>query len=648
MLTDPDSKVTAHDAAAPTAGGDPVDTRRGPAAIPPLPPLPPADGGRRGGWGLLLGLVGGGVVLGGVVLGAALWWLVPSGPPVEEDTWLHVHLEGALTDEPEASPWWEPASPGRPTVAEMVRAIDLAAADDRVLGVYLELDPVAGGWASWQELRAALLRFKQSEKPCVAVAPLTLDDATYALAAACGPIFLPEAGIPQVNGLDVSLTYYKGALDRLQVVPEYEHVGDYKSFIEVYERTGPSDQAMAAYDGLLDSLSAQWVSQVAQDRGVSEDVVRGWIADPTLDPEAARGRGMIDGVGYVDRVRAELDQAGDAAWRAALAAPGTSFDDEEALPPLTSVHALLQDQPEGIGAAVAVVTAEGQIVNDITTSAWGGDGMLTEVEFAEWMAAARADDDVKAVVVRVNSPGGSASAAQEMWKEVERTQAAGKKVVISMGDYAASGGYLMSAGADRIVAQPGTLTGSIGVFGGKFDLSPALASWGITRHAFKRGPLADMLSLQTGFSEQGRAVFRAYLEAFYASFIEDVRAGRSEAVAERDFTTDEIHAVAQGRVWTGAQAVERGLVDELGGLDVAVARAAELAGLEGDVRTVAWPRREAPWDAFVRSLGEADAGALSRVLDALPAGLAREARLLGATSEAGGVFAYLPGPIVIE
>lgn len=613
-----------------------------------LPPLPPAPAARRGGWGLVLGLVGGGVVLGGAVLGAALWWLVPSGPPVEEDTWLHVHLEGALSDEPEVAPWWEPASPGRPTVAETVRAIDLAATDDRVLGVYLELDPVAAGWASWQELRDAVRRFKQAGKPCVAVAPLTLDDATYALAAACGPIFVPEAGILQVNGLDVSLTYYKGALDRLQVVPEYEHVGDYKSFIEVYERTGPSEQAAAAYDGLLDSLSAQWVSGVAEDRGVGEDVVRGWIADPTLDPETARARGMIDGVGYVDRVRAELEQVDDPAWRAALSTPGASFDDEDALPPLTSVHALLQDQPEGIGDAIAVVTAEGQIVNDIATSAWGGDGMLTEVEFAEWMAEAREDEAIKAIVVRVNSPGGSASAAQEMWKEVERTKQAGKHVVISMGDYAASGGYLMSAGADRIVAQPGTLTGSIGVFGGKFDLSPALASWGITRHAFKRGPLADMLSLQTGFSEQGRSVFRAYLEAFYASFIEDVRAGRSEAVAERDFTTDEIHAVAQGRVWTGAQAVERGLVDELGGLDVAVARAAELAGLEGDVRTVAWPRREAPWDAFVRSLGEADAGALSRVLDALPAGLAREARLLGATSEAGGVFAYLPGPIVIE
>lgn len=631
------------------ASSTPNDPAPGSAPTPEsaLPPLPPAAPARRGGWGLILGLVGGGVVLGGAVLGAALWWLVPSGPPVEEDTWLHVHLQGALTDEPEVAPWWEPASPGRPTVAETVRAIDLASNDDRVLGVFLELDPVAGGWASWQELRGALVRLKAAGKPCVAVAPLTLDDATYALAAACGPIFVPEAGILQVNGLDVSLTYYKGALDRLQVVPEYEHVGDYKSFIEVYERTGPSEQAMAAYDGLLDSLASQWVAQVAADRGVTEEDARAWRDAPTLDPQEALERKMIDGVGYVDRVRAELDKASDPAWRAALNLPGAAFDDEDALPSLTSVHALLDDQPEGLGPAVAVITAEGQIVNDITTSVWGGDGMLTEVEFAAWMAEAREDDDVKAVVVRVNSPGGSASAAQEMWKEVERTQAAGKKVVISMGDYAASGGYLMSAGADRIVAQPGTLTGSIGVFGGKFDLSPALASWGITRHAFKRGELADMLSLQTGFSESGRQVFRAYLEAFYGSFVEDVRAGRSEAVADRDFTTDEIHAVAQGRVWTGAQAVENGLVDELGGLDVAVARAAALAGLEGDVRTVNWPRRESPWDAVLTALA-AQQGGTASLLSAMPRALATEARFLAAASEAGGVFAYLPGAISVR
>jgi len=200
------------------------------------------------------------------------------------------------------------------------------------------------------------------------------------------------------------------------------------------------------------------------------------------------------------------------------------------------------------------------------------------------MRDAREADDVVAVVIRVNSPGGSGLASDMMWREVVRTREQGKPVVVSMADYAASGGYYIAAPADWIVAEPGTLTGSIGVFGGKMNLAGLYEKAGMTEHTWKRGAEADMFSSTSGFSEAGRATYRQFLEDFYEVFLDRVGSGRG---MERD----EVHAVAQGRVWTGAQALERGLVDELGGLDEAVRKAAELAQVD-DYGTHVLPKRK--------------------------------------------------------
>jgi protease-4 len=590
--------------------------------------------------GLLFGILGVSVAMIGLA-GGALWYVASQvgHGEVEEDSFLEVRLEGELSDAPATPGFLEDPADSPPNVHEIARAVRKAATDDRIDGLYLRFEPVGAGWGSWQELSDAVRAFRASGKPCVAHSDLVLDDGSYSLAAACGKIVVPEAAILLVNGLDVSLSYYKGTFDKLGVTPEYEHVGDFKSFIEVYERTGPSEQAAAAYDAMLDSLYGQLVAGIAAGRGVTPEVARGWIESPTLVPATAVARGMIDAVGWEESVAAHLRDLDAPDWAARVAEPvgGEDADEDRPTTPLEDYLTELRDADDAPGDKIAVVYAEGQIVNGAAGGLFGDEGMLTETDFASWMADAREDDEVKAVVVRVNSPGGSASAAQDMWKEVARTQAGGKPVVISMGDYAASGGYLMSCDADWIVAQPGTLTGSIGVFGGKFDTSGLWGKLGVTRHAFKRGELADMLSLSTPFTDASRAVFREYLESFYKTFVDDVAQGRGRS-------WDEIHQVAQGRVWTGEQAIGHHLVDEIGGIEAALTKAAALAEIS-DYGIRPLPARESFLDKLLHDLEGDAAASLPEALLGLAPEVRDELALLDAVHRAGGVAAYLPGSL---
>jgi protease-4 len=243
--------------------------------------------------------------------------------------------------------------------------------------------------------------------------------------------------------------------------------------------------------------------------------------------------------------------------------------------------------------------------------------------------------------VRVNSRGGSGLAAAQMWREVARVKAAGKPVVVSFGDAAASGGYLMSCNADAIVSQPGTLTGSIGVFGGKFDLSGVYENLGMTQHTFKRGELSDMMSLSAPFSDDGRAVFRDYLGSFYDQFLDQVAEGR-------EMDRDAVHAVAQGRVWTGVQALEHGLVDQLGGLDDAIALAAEKAGVD-DVKVRRVPAQKSFVELMLEDMAETSMSvSLELPWAQIPEAALRELQTLEAIQRDGGIAAMLPGQIEVR
>jgi protease-4 len=607
--------------------------------IPTLPPEPPRRRSSATRVLVVLTVLALLLAIGSV---ATLWYVMRHlrHAEVGKGTFLHVPIAGELSDAPAEGGLFQDPEDLPPTVGELAQAIREAADDDRITGLYLDLDVASGGWASYQELRSAVDAFRAAGKPCVAYAASALTNPAYYLASGCGTIGMSPASASFVTGLAVELTYYKGLFDKIGINPEFEHVGDFKSFIEAYERTGPSAPAAEAYDALLDSMYGQLVDGIAQGRGRSPDEIRALIDTPTLTPQVALERGMIDLLAWPDAMRARVHLATDPSWTSKLEEPLTKDEDDEDHAKLTDVDEYvreLRQREDGAGPTVLVVHAQGNIVSgDEGGGLFGGGGLLTDKEYGKWLKHAREDDDVKAVVVRVDSPGGSALASSLMWRDNARLKALGKPLVISMGDYAASGGYMISANGDWIVADPGTLTGSIGVFGGKFDLSGTYAKLGLTQHTFARGKMADMLSFSTGFDDAERAVFREYLQDFYGQFLGIVSEGRH-------MSREDVDAVAQGRVWTGEQALERKLVDQLGTLEDAVAKAAELAKLD-HYSVDHLPRRKTMLEAFLENLDDAtQAKATSALAAGLDPAALRELAFLERLAHEGGAAAYLPG-----
>ncbi len=618
------------------ASGPPGGSAPGPV---PRPTPRPAGGGR-----IVLALVLFTVFL-FVGSGGLLWWATSRQDTgtVGDGSWLHVRLSGELVDAPAEPGPFDPPDAIDPTATELARAIRMSAHDDRIEGLYLDIGPVGGGLTLFEEIREAVDDFRAAGKPCVAYAESAIDNASYMLASGCDTVVMHPTGVAVVDGMRLAVTYYRDTLDQLGIVPEIEHVGDYKSAVEPFERTGPSDAAAEAYEGMLDALYEELVGRIAEGRGLAPEQVRAWIDDPVMDPQSLLMRGQIDGLAYPRTVKARVHRVPEEG--VAVLEGHLGPDEDEAK--LTKVSEVLKGlRAKGAsGPGIAVVHASGSIMpgND-QPSLFGDDGTLTDGELVGMLEEVLEDDAVKAVVLRVDSPGGSALASMNMRDAILRVQDAGKPVVISMARYAASGGYLISADADWIVAQPTTITGSIGVFGTRFAMDGLWEKMGMHVHAFQRGEEAGLLAA-TAYTDAQRETFRGYIAFFYEEFVSLVAQGRSmepSAVEEH----------AQGRVWTGRQALDRGLVDEIGGLEVAIDKARDLGGLvEAQEAVYQWPRRKT---FFERLIEEFEGGASARldlgaaaaqaVVDSLPAGVQAELATLEAVAGQGpAVFAWLPG-----
>jgi protease-4 len=596
-----------------------------PPAAPAGPPAPERDARRAGsGTRLLIGIAAAGVLtLVASVAGA--WFLLKgdlgSGAGESATTgFLEIEIEPSLTDAPGDVGLALDPSDFPPLVTEVAEDIRRAADDPNVTGLYLEVNGVGGGWAATQEVRDAVVAFGKSGKPCHAWAE-SLDNKAYYLASACDNVWLAPAGIMLVNGFSVTNEYYAGTFEKIGVKANFEHVGDFKSAVEPFERDAPSEAASLATDELLDSLYGQFVAGIAAGRGMDEAAVRALVDDPSITPEAAIASGLVDGLKYRDEVRVDL--AGEERITSRAYGP-------PAAAPFSSNRTL------------AVIHAEGQIISGESGSPVFGGSMLGDRTLVEQLDDAREDEDVVAVVLRVNSPGGSGLASDNIWHAVEKLKAAGKPIVVSMGDYAASGGYYISANADYIFAEPGTLTGSIGVFGGKMNIAGLYEKLGITMHTWQRGQLANLLSPTSDFSEPERAKFRTFLEAFYQTFLDRVAAGRK-------MSKDDVHLVAQGRVWTGQQALERKLVDELGGLDAAVAKARALASVPADetLDIERLPRRRTLVEQVLEDLEKGQTASPELMVPGVRESLAN-VEILGHVLADGGVAAMLPGRLEVR
>jgi protease IV len=507
-------------------------------------------------------------VLSLVVLGLALVFVIArqlrtANLPATQPAVLVFEVPTTLTEgDPPAGSLFFAASRRRAriTTYDVVRALRAAARDEAVTSLVLHVDALDWGWARVDEVRQAVADFRDSGKPVYA-SLAGGGEREYLLASAADVVAMPPTAVLQLDGLAATATFFRGTLDKIGVRPNFVRVGRFKSAAEAYTRTGMSPESREALGAVLDDLYRLLLDRVAEARGMEPDSVAALLERGPFPAGEARQLGLLDTLLYDTEVDS-LALAGHGVRRRA-----TTFARY-----LSGLGGSLT------GPRVALVAAEGAIVDGRSRSMPGQEPDLGAETVIEALRAARTRSAIKAIVLRIDSPGGSAQASDDIWREVGRCRAA-KPVIVSMADAAASGGYYVAVAADSIVAMPATLTGSIGIYGGKFNVRGAFEKLGLTVETVSRGAHAEMLSPYRDFSPEEAARFQQNLEAFYRGFVGRVARGRRMSEAEVD-------SLGQGRVWTGVAARRLGLVDRLGGLTTALEMARAAAKLPADEELV--------------------------------------------------------------
>ena len=453
---------------------------------------------------------------------------------------------------------------------DILKTLEKAKTDERIKGIYLDLSSVPAGMASVEEIRNKLLEFKAAGKFIISYSSGYSQKAYY-LASVSDKIYLNPQGSLEWKGLNSQVMFYNGALEKLGVEAQIFRHGQFKSAVEPFMNDKMSDASKLQSSTLIQSIWDDMCTKISKQRKVSVADLN-MFADSLMvyDAETALKYGMIDGIYYYDQVLTELQTKS-----------GAAKDDNDFMIGMTKYSKATVEIKEKNNSTnkIAVIFAEGEIVD-------GGrkDGSIGGDFIAETIRKAREDEDVKAVVIRVNSPGGSGLASEIIWREVKLTKEV-KPVVISMGNLAASGGYYISCPASYIFAQPTTITGSIGVFGMLPNVEKLMTEkLGITVDGVSTNSHSDFGSIMRPVNPTERNFIQKQVEDFYDVFVSRVSDGRG-------LTKAEVDSIGQGRVWSGANAIEIGLIDEFGGLDAAVKKAVSLAKLS-DYRIFEYPEAE--------------------------------------------------------
>lgn len=440
--------------------------------------------------------------------------------------------------------------------------------DGDVVALFVEIDGLTAGWATLRELRHQLALVRRSGVQVFAYL-VSGNTRQYFVASAADAIYVDPAGGLRLTGFSGTSTYFKGLFDSLGVEAQFEKIEEYKSAPESWTRSGPTELALAMRNALYDSLYGQLLADIADGRGLAPERVRALVdGGPYTAGDLADMPELVDGVAKPDELSKLVNQTLGASYPVSSA---PSERRERWSYPKIAVIYVVGDIVDGKSSTIPILGRK-LVGSETITSA---------------ISAARADPDVEAIVLRIDSPGGSALASELMAREVFQTRGV-KPILCSLGDIAASGGYFAAAGCDWIFAEPMTLTGSIGIFNGKFDLSGLLTKIGLSWVTYERGARASMDSFYRGYTDEERALMKDKLRYYYRRFLETVAEGRGMSV-------EQVDEVGRGRVWTGAQALEVRLIDELGGMDAAISRAKLEAGLGDDekVRIVHLPTTEA-------------------------------------------------------
>jgi protease IV len=480
-----------------------------------------------------------------------------------------------------------------PTVRSLVEALRKAKIDKRVTSVVIRPTSAAALWGKVQEIRDAITDFRRSGKPIIGYLEYGGEQEFY-LASACDKVFLLPTSTLDLTGMASYELFLRGTLDKIGAYPDTLHIGEYKSASNTFtEHTyTPAHREMA--ESLNTDLYAQLIAGLADGRHKSEQEIRDLIDHGPFLPEDAVRAGLVDDVAYED----ELDD------KVKLSKDSANFMTESEYRHVTPLSLGLNRGPQ-----IAVIYATGVIASGESSYDGPSGQVVGSDTMVEYIRKARADEDIKAIVLRIDSPGGSAIASDVIWREVMLTRTV-KPVVASMSDVAASGGYYIAMPAHAIVAEPASLTGSIGVVMLKFVIDGTLKKLGMNLEGVTRGRYADLYSPVRAFTPEERLKVQAQMQATYDAFVEKAAAGRNT-------TPERIDAVGQGRVWTGKQAKEIGLVDELGGLDRALAIAKQRAKLppDSEVEIVVYPGRKSIYEIVKNPFGSSErAGALGVLL----------------------------------
>jgi len=496
---------------------------------------------------------------------AVSYFLLTRGPAVQSDSVLWLRIPANLGEQAPDDVFG--LFDQRDTVGSVVTALRKAKVDDRVSAVVVVPPFAPVLWGTVQEIRDAVIDFRESGKPIVAHLEFGMGQAYY-LATACDRIFMSPTSPLMLVGVASYELFFRGTLEKVGIEADMLAAGDYKTAINTYTESAFTPEHREASEALSRDFYEQLIDGIAEGRDMTRGRVREIIDQGPFVAADAVSLGLVDDLAYEDEL---LDRL--------------ASDDE---PVQLDFATYRRVEPESLGLdtgpRIAVVYAEGMINFGSSTPDFPGSTQLVGSRtMTEAIQGARDDPSIEAIVLRIDSPGGAATAADIIWRELwlAREQ---KPLVASMGDVAASGGYYIAAPAHAIVAQPGTLTGSIGVFGGKFAAAGAFDKLGVGVDGVTYGAQADIFSPVDRFSDAARASMQAQVDDTYERFLEVVAEGRA-------MSRDEVHAVAQGRVWTGRQALARGLVDELGGLRRAVVLAQTRAGIdaEAEITLVPYP-----------------------------------------------------------
>jgi protease IV len=507
-----------------------------------------------------------GAVLLVCVIGVVLIWaaLGRGEPTIRDNSLLTLRVAGALPDYTPDDPFKRFFGGPDQSLTGLIMQFKKAKADKRIKAILLDVNMSGVGWGKAEEIRDAITDFRSSGKPVYAFVEFGLNKEYY-IATACDKIIVPPPGELFINGLAADVMFFRGSLDKLGIYPDIYQIGKYKSAGDMFTQKKMTDAHREYINELLDDLFGRYKNAIAQTRHKTPDEVSALIDNAPYSAIKAKEAGLIDDVMYKDDVEKQFKKLlGYKDTDTFVAVRGADYRDVS---------------PESLGLnkgeRIAVIYASGEIGSGSSQNSPSGDQSIGSDTVAKALNDAAADKSLKAIVLRVDSPGGSGLASDIIWHAVEAANQK-KPVVVSMSDVAASGGYYISASAAKIIAQPSTITGSIGVVAGK-PVMRGFYDWlGISNEYVLRGKNAGMFRETEKFSDDERAKFEEWIKTtYYQDFVPKVAKGRNK-------DAQYIDSVAQGRVWTGGQAKERGLVDEFGGLDKAIEVAKQLAKIPAD------------------------------------------------------------------